>query len=205
MSIVNNLLDTRVSTVNVFSILSQVYGAKGIPFPGKPKQGNTSMIAGEFEKIDFAPEKISGNNGTIKQYTDSVLGRYEFLPCTINDTPIPNAVVLITGEKLFVETDVIDAGTVFEKVFTRPYDITIIATLFGYDGQWPETEFETMATLFKENDLVTLKCISTNIFLQPKDNFLLKKIDVLDSGGSENVEVIQFTGRSNIYFELEIL
>ncbi|MBA4196586.1 MAG: hypothetical protein C0459_03435 [Chitinophaga sp.] len=202
---INDAIDRPiVNGLSVFNVLQQVYGAKGIPFPQKPKQGRPSMIAGKYD-VQFPNEVLIGDNGTIKEYTDTVLGKYEFLPCTINGYLIPNSIVLISGEKLLIETDVIESGTVFEKVFIRPYDITIISTLIGYDGNWPEQDFETMANLFKEQDLTTLKCISTNMFLQPKDNFLIKKIDVLDSRGTENVEVIQFSGSSNIDFELEIL
>lgn len=206
MSTINNILDQRISSVNLFNILTQVYGAKGIPFPGKPREGGHSVIGQSFNAPVIGPEKqIGRNGGTIKQYTDSVLGKYEFLPATINGVLIPNSVVLITGEKKFIEEDVIDVGTVFEKAFTKPYDITIIATLIGEDQQWPEDDFERLSTMFKENDIVTLKCASTNFFLQPEGNFLIQKIDILDSSGFENVEVIQFTGRSNVDFELEIL
>jgi hypothetical protein len=206
MSNVNNILDTRVSSVNLFGVLSQIYGAKGIPFPNPPKQGNPSMIAEGFGTIEMPSDTKVGSDGdVIRRYTDEVLGNYEFLPTTINGIEIPNAIVLITGEKKIIEEDVVDVGTVFEKAFVRPYDITIISTLYGYDGQWPEADYKRMARLYKENDLVTLKCASTNIFLEPENNFLIQRIEVLDSRGSENVEVIQFTGRSNKSFELEIL
>ncbi|MDI3319128.1 DUF6046 domain-containing protein [Pinibacter soli] len=201
----NDILDTRATTVNVFDVLGKVYGARGIPFPGKPKEGDNNMIATGFENFAIPPDRTIGKSGVIKQYTDSVLGRYEFLPATINNVLIPNAVVLITGEKEIIETTVIDNGTVFEKVFERPFDITIIATLISDDGNWPENDFIKMAKLFRDNDLVTLKCASTNNFLQPENNFLIKKIDLLDSAGSENVEVIQFSGRSNVDFLLEIV
>jgi hypothetical protein len=96
-------------------------------------------------------------------------------------------------------------GTVLEKVFTRPYDISIICTLLGDKGQWPESKIRSMAAIWKKDDLVTLKCALTDIFLQPKENFIITRISFLDAQGAENVEVIQIDGRSNIDFELEIL
>jgi len=205
--------------VNVFSILQKVYGARGIPFPKPPKDNSPSKIApsgdvvvsslpvvgrpGEYESPAINERATGGS--LIRKFEDELLGTYHFLPATINDVELPNAVVIISGEKEIVQTDIVDVGTVFEKVFTRPYDVSIIVTLIGENGNWVEDKLKTIRDLYLIDEVVTLKCALTDIFLQKQNNFIISKINVLDNQGSENVEVIQIDGMSNIDFELEIL
>ena len=202
-------------TIGVFDILSRVYGAKGIPFPRPPKQGNGTAIA-PVGSYDSAPiEDVAIKGSLIRKFDDSHLGTYQFLPASINGTDIPNAVVIINGEKEIEETTIVDVGTVFEKVFTRPYDITIIATLIGNEGNWPQRYLQTIKDLWQIDEPLTLRCALTDIFLNknvngqwvdnPKNNFVIKRISILDNRGSENVEVVQIDGMSNIEFELELI
>jgi hypothetical protein len=194
-----------MASINVINILSKVFGAKGMPFPSGGITGESPVIASGYE---YNGSKLDQRNDTgtpIRKYTDERLGQYEFLPATIDGVEIPNALVIISGEKSIVETDVVDVGTVFEKVFTRPYSVTIIGTLVGVKGEWPESKLKEMAALWEKEKLVTLKCALTDIFLQGKDNLVLTNISVLDAEGSECVEVIQFEGRSNVDFELELI
>jgi hypothetical protein len=194
-----------MANVNVLDILNKVFGVRGAPFPGKPLTGNSAVIANGFEYNGSALDQRNDTGTPIRQYTDEALGRYEFLPATIDGIEIPNALVIITGEKSVVETDIVDVGTVFEKVFTKPYSITIIATLVGENGEWPGTQLKEMVTLWNKEDLVTLKCALTDYFIQDKNNLVITNISILDAEGAENVEVIQFDGRSNIDFELELI
>jgi len=200
-----NLINTPL---NVFDVLARVYGPRGLPFPTKPKTGHNNVIANGFVG-DSAPALSNTSNvkGTaVKKITDASLGKYEFMPVTINDVQMPNAVIIISGEKHIVQHDLMDVGTVFEKVFTKPYDISIIVTLIGENGEWPEEAFNTITTLWKENDLVTLRCALTDFFIdQTEDNFIISKISVLDNSGSECVEVIQIDGLSNKDFVLEFV
>lgn len=193
-----------MATINLISILNKIYGPKGLPFPQRPHQGDQPVIAGGFE-FEGRPVENAGRVGTPIRNYDNDLGRYVFLPVTINGQDMPNALVIITGEKEIVETDIIDVGTVFEKVFTKPYEISIICTLIGEDGEWPEDQLKDIVALWKKDDVVTLKCALTDHFLQAENNLVIRTIAVLDAEGAENVEVIQIDGRSNIDFELEII
>jgi hypothetical protein len=193
-----------MASVNVIQVLNRVYGVRGLPFPQKPSHADAPVIAGGFITESHPAQQRSSVGTPVKKYSNQDLGQYEFLPATINGIAIPNALVMISGEKSIVETDIVDVGTVFEKVFTRPYDITIIATLTG-DNQWPELELKQLVDLWKKDDLVTLKCALTDLFIQDKNNLVLTAIAMLDAEGSETTEVIQFTGRSNIDFELELI
>ena len=62
-----------------------------------------------------------------------------------------------------------------------------------------------MKDLWAKDEVLTLKCALTDIFLNPTNNFVMKHIAILDNQGSENVEVIQIDGMSNIDFELELI
>lgn len=205
---------------NVFNILQKVYGARGLPFPLPPKQGDGTAIGSTFGKpltgdgtaiasvgnYPLLPVfDVASTGSLIRQYEDSLLGSYQFLPATLNGVDLPNAVVIITGEKHIEETDIVDVGTVFEKVFTRPYSISIICTLIGLDGNWPERQIQQIRDLWRIDEPVTLRCALTDQFIQAENNFIIKNIAVLDNQGSENVEVIQLDGMSNIDFELELL
>ncbi len=205
---------------NVFDILQKVYGARGLPFPLPPKKGDGTAIGSAFGKsltgegsaiaqvgnYPLPPVLDKASTGAfIRKYDDSYLGSYQFLPATINGVDLPNAVVIITGEKHIEETDIVDVGTVFEKVFTRPYSISIICTLISADNNWPELQIQQMRDLWLIDAPVTLRCALTDQFIQAENNFIIKNIAVLDNQGSENVEVIQLDGMSNIDFELELL
>lgn len=208
--------------MNVFDVLGKVYGVRGLPFPGNPQRGGGRGIGEQFSDSGsvypsngvaggFGDAIVTGIGGEtsagtpVKKYTDERLGEYVFMPVYLDGIELPNAVIIITGEKRIIETDITEVGTVFEKVFIRPYDITILVTLIGKDGEWPQSDLSTIVNLWKKGDITTLQSAVTDNYLQAKGNFLITKNSHLDAQGAENVEVIQIEGRSNVDFELEIL
>ena len=191
--------------MNVFDILSKVYGARGIPFPNKPLEGSGSAIANGFKYKDNTTELITDGLGSyIKEYTDESLGQYVFMPVSIDGYKLSHPLIIISGEKQIIETDLVEVGTVFEKVFTKPYDITIITTLVGVNKAWPQQQYNEIINLWKKDDVVTVKSAITNPFLQPTNNMLITKISLLENDGAESVEIVQIDGRSNVDFELII-
>lgn len=194
-----------MASINLFEVLSKVYGPKGLPFPNPPEQGDQRVIAGGFMNEGRTVAETSSTGAPLRKYDADVLGTYQFLPATIDGIEMPNPIVIITGEKSIVETDIVDVGTVFEKVFTKPYSITIICTLIGENGNWPEAKLKEQVALWKKDEVVTLKCASTDLFLQAEHNLVITNIAILDSQGAENVEVVQLDGKSNIDFELELI
>lgn len=206
--------------LNILDILNRVYGPKGLPFPQRPRttEGNAVVSEDEFDHPLIEKGSDMGSLGSpIRKNVEGYLGRYVFMPVTVvygnTEYELPNAVIVITGEKEIVETllyGVLDksgkavGGTVFEKAFNKPYDISIITTLVGKGSSWPEEELKKVIELWRYDDLLTIKCALTDLYLQPKNNFLFKRIAHMDVQGSENVEVIQIDGRSNIDFELEL-
>lgn len=209
-----------MANISVINLLSKVFGARGLAFPQKPHTIDKEPITSAIYNLPKQYYNNTNQLGTpIRKYTDEKLGRYEFMPVTINSIDIPNALIIINGEKEIIETNVLGAitgfdangkpsitgATVFEKAFTKPYEITVIATLIGDNGIYPEQEMWQLTNLWKEDDVVTLKCALTEFFIPKTNNALITKISVLDNAGSENVEVIQFSLRSNIEFNLEIV
>ncbi len=192
-----------MTSLNIFNVLQRVYGARGIPFPNRPLDGDGSAIATGFT-YNGTPSNDDGLGAFIKEYTDEQLGQYVFMPVEIDGYKLPNPIIMLSGEKIVIETDMIDVGTAFEKVFMRPYDITIICTLIGENKKWPQEQLKEIADLWKDKTLVTLKAAISNLFLQPKNNMIWTKMSILDNDGAESVEVIQIDGRTNVDFELEI-
>lgn len=207
-------------TINVLNALRLIYGPKGMPFPGNPTPGEGSGIGAAFTELDtkegtgigggFGEIKLvgkgrgEGNARTpVKKFTDELLGSYDFMPVTIDGVELPNALIRISGEYRIIETDILEVGTVTELAFMRPYSVTVIATVIGDDGEWPD--LSAYVDLWKKGDLATLKSAVSDYYLQKDDNFLITNITHLDAQGGENVEVLQIDGRSNVDFELEIL
>lgn len=203
-----------MSDINVYNVLQKIYGARGIPFPIPPKQGNGTVIEKEGQYSAPLIEDVSETGSLIRKYDDQLLGSYQFLPASIDwfnkagvkiTTELPNPLIIVSGEKRIEETDIVDVGTVFEKVFTRPYQVTIICTIIGENGNWPQRQLRELKDCYHDSTVVTLRSALTDIFLEPIiGNFIIQRIDLLDNQGSENVEVIQINGSSNIQFELEI-
>lgn len=188
---------------NVSDILKRVYGARGLAFPAKPDDNHASVIAAEFTGAAAIPWQERIGKGT-PLWGRNVLGRAVFMPVKLGGIELPNPLISFGGEKSIIETDVVEVGTVFEKVFTRPYDITIICTLLNEEGTFPEKQVIQLEKLYREGTLYTLECALTDIFLQPKNNFILSRIDLQDMQGIEDAQVIQLSGRSNVDFQLEI-
>lgn len=197
-----------MANLNVLSILNKVYGAKGIPFPKGPLGDNSTAVAGPFTNGVAAPvfKGATDRHGTpVKLVTDAKLGQYVFMPVTINGYQMPNPLIIISGEKMLIETDLVEVGTVYEKVFTKPYDISVICTLVGENDEWPEVQLGNIVDLWQTDEIVTLACALTDLFLQPDNNFIITKISILDNNGAENVEVVQIDGKSNVDFTLNII
>lgn len=192
----------------VNDILRQVYGFRGLAFPTKPDGTAPDPIAPDFRPGLYegsVTERTERTGQGTPLWGTNVLGRPVFMPALLGGVELSNPLITITGENEILETDVTEIGTVFEKVFQRPYDITIICTLLNKDNTWPEAEIKQFRDLYVQGVLYTLECAITDLFLQPKNNFILKTINLLDMQGVENAQVIELTGRSNLDFELEIL
>lgn len=193
--------------INLNLLLNRIATPVGYPFP---RGVAAPTVAAQVDHWGFPIVKV----------TDESLGRYEFMPVVINngseDLELPNAIIMISGSKSLIETDVTYAGTVFQKAFQKPYDISIVTTVLSKDHNWPKDEFKAIVDLYNGSrtgadgsvtnhvDLVTLKCALSNYFLQAEDNFIITRINILDNEGAENMEIVELIGRSNVDFELLI-
>lgn len=186
------------------AIVTKVGGPKGLPFNAKTDEQEPSVFGEDFTAL-VKPEKPNYTQKGTKLYSINNLGALVFMPVFLNGYEIPNALVSFSGEKGIVETDLIDVGTVFEKVYDRPYDITIIATVFGDNGEWPEQAYRELLDAYQADQVVTMECALTDHILAAQNNFLITKVSVPEMEGIENCQVVQFEGRSNVEFELEII
>jgi hypothetical protein len=174
----------------------------GSEFPDITELPQNSPIADLFRFPPYHWEERSRKGSPL--WGKNLLGRPVFLPARLDGIEIQNPLISISGEKSIVETDIVGVGTVFEKVFTKPYQISILCSIFSLDNRWPEDEIIKMFEIWNKDSVLTLECALTDIYLQPKNNFILLYKDIYEMAGTENMQVIQFTGKSNIDFELEI-
>ncbi len=191
--------------INLLNILRKIYGSRGLPFPSKPNFDTGNPIADKFTGDISIPNNSVSNLGT-PMFSDNALGLPVFLPAKIDKYELPNPLITISGSKEIVETDIVDVGTVYQKVFTKPYEIKIICTLINADDTFPEDQIQEMkSNVWMPDKVLTLRCALTDIFLQPENNFIVESIDLMDMEGVENCQVIEINGKSNVDFELEIL
>jgi hypothetical protein len=208
-----------MARINISELIRNVYGAKGMPYPDKTTGTKYSTVADPFPDrsqgssyssiarmygMDPVTEPERSRKGT-PLWGKNLLGRPVFLPVTLDGVTLQNPIISISGEKAINEIDIVGVGTVFEKVFTKPYDISIICSIISKDDTWPEEEIIKMYNLWSKDAVLTIECALTDIYLQPKNNFVLFYKDIFEMTGTENVQIIQFSGRSNIDFELEII
>lgn len=188
---------------NVADIVRNITGIQGLPFPLPPKEETGNPIAESFPELPVMPEAQRSQLGT-PMWGINVLGRPVFMPAKIDGIDLPNPLVTVSGSKEIKETVLVDVGTVFERVFTNPYNISIIMTLIAADGQWPEDQFRQIIDLWKKDDVVTFECAITDLLIPYRDNLVINSIDLPDMQGVENVQIIRINARSNQQFELEL-
>ncbi len=185
---------------DIRSLLGRAFGPIGLPFI-TPGDEELNPIAQPFPDGASAGQKDNAQLGE-RFWSTNLLGRPVFMPVKINDIELPNPVITITGSKTIVETVVPgNEGSIKELISTNDYDINVVCFALASDDLWPEQQVQQLAELFKVNAAVTLKCALADYFIQPKDNAVILGINV-PSTQSENVQVIEFSLKSNRYYEL---
>ena len=187
--------------LNLKDILTSFAAAGKIPYP--------SMVV-DASKPTFQEYKRGSQES---KWWAKVMGKWVYCPIKINGTPIPNSLIGLTGKKKIVETPLISGiGSVKEIIQQEDYQIKILAVCASDDGTYPDyvandasnIGVTAMSELFKLNELLILDSPISDIFLQKQKNFILTGIDIPPMPGVMNTQVIEFTGISDTYFELEI-
>lgn len=188
---------------DLYYILSSVYGATGIPFPGRPAPESSKMVAGEFtESLSITTNETSQLSKPL--YSQNSLGQRVFLPVTLDGIVLPNPLVSISGKKTIVETPMVGAnGSVKEVINIQDYTIKVICTEIWPSNVWPESGLIMMRDVWLKNKTLTIECPLTDIFLQAKDNCVITGISMPDMRGIENAQVYEINLVSDTYFELE--
>jgi hypothetical protein len=185
-------------------ILRIVYGSTGFPFPKNLKDDSQGMISDKFPERKRIYRNDKSRFGK-SLYGINSLGCPVFLPATLNGVVLDNPVVTISGKKTIVETPMVGFdGTIKEIINTGDYIVKIIVTAIRVDNLWPEDALHDLKKLFSLNEVLTLDCALTDVFLQAKDNVVITSFSTPDMMGIENAQIYEVNLISDTYFELEI-
>lgn len=165
--------------------------------------------------IDQAPARTEHSNLGQKMYGDDLFGREFFMPCYIDGTLVPFAVIGCTWKKTFVSTGMPErGGTVKELISIDDYAISIKGILISPGNEWPEADIIQIHNLFKKNQSVPLRSALTDIFLSGKSDgnsfdpvghrVVIKEISWPEVSGIEHAKPFAMTVESDLIFDLEI-
>jgi hypothetical protein len=136
-------------------------------------------------------------------WLDNLLGQPVFMPVRLGGIDLPNPVISITGSKTVIETPIVgQEGTVKEIISTNDYEIRIRCFVKDDSDQYPEMLVRKISDLYKQNRLLTIECVLTDFFLQPKDNCVITGIYIPESESTESMELIELTLKSDREFEI---
>lgn len=194
------------------SNILRTIGVPPLPFP-MPLIPERHSDAREFSQNMIKAEQKRANQGGRKEtalWGKNLLGQPVFMPAWMAkgddfEIELQNPLIVISGNKTLVETDLVGQnGTVKEFINTQDYSIRIISTIVNKDGTYPESKFYEFVKLVKRNEVLTLKCALTDLFLQAKDNVVVTGFSVPDMQGIINAQVLEIQLKSDWYYELEL-
>lgn len=200
---------------DIVRMLESAIGYKGTFYPGihihtlrYDKQGYPGFVStyDNVPQSDTLADKTA--LGTQIRKTDAA-GRWYFMPVLIKAggkvIELPNAVISCTARKTIVSTALVGAkGSVNELISQDDYEIAIAAVVVGNDGNYPETELQTLRELWRLDESVELISAVTDIMIGQPTRIVLKSIDIPETGAYENQQVVKFTALTDSDFELII-
>lgn len=169
----------------------------------EPAQDKFNPIADGFT----SPEDNSLGRSKLGEnyWLDNLLGRPVFMPVRLGGILLPNPLVSISGSKTIVETAIAGRdGTVKEIISTNDYSIKVKCYVKDNTDLYPEDLVRKIVNLYKSNKVLTIECVLTDFFLQPKDNCVITDINIPEYEGLETMEVIELSLKSNRTFEILI-
>lgn len=187
--------------LDIKTIYKSLYAAGKLPFPGILKASNDTKSQDYPNLIDT----FSKGSQDSKWWSKNDLGRWVFCPVKLDGLYMPNPLISITGQKNIVDTPLINGeGSVKEIIQTNDYQIKILIVCASNDGTYPDDQVKNIRDKWKLDSVLTLESPVTDFFIQKENNFVLKDIDVPAVRGVMNTQVIELSGVSDTYFELEI-
>jgi len=197
---------------DLYNIL-RTTGVIAPPFPFPILPGSDNPIARSFTTaLQKATQKRANSQGRNETplWGESLLGRPVFMPAKMAigddyEIELPSPLITISGQKTIVETPLVGQdGTVKEYINIQDYSIKIVITIINKDDTYPESKFYEFVKLWKKKEVMTLKCALTDLFLQAKDNAVITGFNTPDMQGIINAQVIEYTLKSDWYYELEL-
>lgn len=138
-------------------------------------------------------------------------GRWYFMPVTLRhgepltELELPNAAISMTGKKRIVETALTGRrGTVNELISVDSYEINLSAVLVGLDGNYPEADVKRLRDLYELNEAVELESALSDLILEADDKIVIETIEFPITPGTENIQVVRMTARTDASVELII-
>lgn len=121
-----------------------------------------------------------------KAMPNDALGRYWFLPTTIDGVVMPNSVIRISCQKNVVVTPLVKRkGTVKELINIDDYNIRIMGFIIG--DEFPDDGMKLLADQWKKNISLKIENAVTDYFLDKDDKVVLIKIDLPEATGIKGV------------------
>lgn len=189
---------------------------KGLPFPGGTRDDKHDPVASAFgnafvaksnpigEPFEAQSKPTAANSSFGERYwAENLLGIEVFMPVKLGGYELPNPSVTITGRVTIVETPIVgQEGTVIEEITINNYDINIKCYAFDDSDVYPEQIVQELVGLWKRREKLTMECVLTDYFLQAKDNCVITGINFPEQIGSESMQIVEFSLKSNKDFEL---
>ncbi len=189
---------------------------KGIPFVGGKPDNNHNPVAEAFKNViiskqnpiadEFDYDKTSSKDNSQlgeRYWSENLLGLKVFMPVKLGGYDLPNPCISITGRVTVVETVIVgQEGTVIEEITINNYDINVKSYVFDDSDTFPEDMVKDLSELWKQRKKLTIECVLTDFFLQAKDNCIITGVNLPEQEAVENMQIMEFSIKSNKDFEL---
>jgi hypothetical protein len=189
---------------------------KGIPFAGGKPDNYHNPVAEAFKQAivskqnpiadEFEYEKKSSKDNSQlgeRYWAENKLGLAVFMPVKLGGYELPNPCISITGRVTIVETVIVgQEGTVIEEITLNNYDINVKCFAFDDSDLFPEQMITDLTELWKKRKILTIESVLTDFFLQAKDNCVITGINLPEQEATENMQIVEFSIKSNKDFEL---
>ena len=134
VDIYNKFIDVKYNKINIFDLYKNVFGYKGLPFPG----------------VIYKPIKVKIANN--EKLLTGMLGVPVVLPIVINNVKLKTEpIITVTGANYIVKTKVAGLdGSVKERISADDYIVSIQGVLVNQDSEdLPEAEMDQIIKLCK--------------------------------------------------------
>lgn len=198
---------------DINSILADIVGYRGVPFPGGVGLQNTQTGVRPAERF-YLPEPAP-QQGALKSAAPlracDRLGRWYFMPVYFvtaagRTIEFPYAVMNIKGGKKIVSTDLAGSGkgSVNELITHNGYTISLAGMILSPDNTYPEDAIAEVRDLVMLDEPLEIVSALTGILLAADDKVIVTSYDFPFTPGLENGQAVKLELRTDAPLELVI-